>query len=86
MPVMLIPLYKDGILFWENVTKSPVKIRLYSLNGVKIKEVYPVTNEYSLKNNTSIPVIYEIIIENKQYVGKYIFGILNQCYQIKKII
>ena len=65
---------KDGILFWENANKLPVKINLYSLNGVKIKEVYPVTNEYSLKSNVSIPILYEVIIGNKRYVGKYMFN------------
>ena len=69
-----VPVIKDGVLFWENADKQPVKINLYSLNGAKIKEVYPVTNEYSLKNNVSIPVLYEIIIGKKRYSGKYIFN------------
>ena len=65
---------KDGTLFLKNPDGSPVKINLYSFNGVKIKEVYPVTDEYSLKNNVSIPVLYEIIIGTKRYTGKYIFN------------
>ena len=69
-----IPYIKDGILFWGSANKSPVKINLYSLNGVKIKEIYSVTDEYSLKNNVSVPVLYEIIIGNKRYTGKYIFN------------
>ena len=69
-----IPFVKNGILFWRNQDKSPVKINLYSFNGVKIKEVCPITDEYSLKNNVSIPVLYEIIIGTKRYTGKYIFN------------
>jgi len=69
-----IPFIKDGILFWENPEKLPVKINLYSLNGAKIKEVYLVTDEYSLKNNVSVPVVYEIIIGTKRHTGKYMFN------------
>jgi len=69
-----IPFIKDGVLFWKNTDKLPVIINLYSLNGVKIKEVYPATNEYVLKTNVSVPILYEIIIGNKRYVGKYILN------------
>jgi len=68
-----IPFIKDGILIWKNADNLPVIINLYSLNGIKITEVYPTTNEYSLKTNVSVPVLYEIIIGNKRYAGKYIF-------------
>ena len=67
------PYIKDGILFWKNPDKLPVKINLYSLTGIKIKEVYPVPDEFSLKMNVFIPGLYEIIIGNKRYAGKYIF-------------
>ncbi|MCL2597835.1 MAG: hypothetical protein FWD66_09345 [Paludibacter sp.] len=69
-----IPFTKEGILFWENPEKLPVRITLYSFNGAKISEIYPVTDEYSLKNNMNIPVLYEIIIGDKRYAGKYIFN------------
>ena len=69
-----IPFIKEGVLFWENADKLPVIINLYSLNGAKIKEVYPVTNEYSLKNNVSVPILYEIVIGNRRYVDKYMFN------------
>ena len=67
-----IPFISDGALFWKNTEKLPVKINLYSLTGAKIKEIYPTTDEYSLKTNISAPILYEIIIGNKRYVGKYI--------------
>jgi len=69
-----IPYITDGVLFWKNPEKLSVKINLYSLNGAQISEVYPVTDEYSLKNSVSTPILYEIIIGNKRYVGKYIFN------------
>ena len=69
-----IPSTINGVLVWKNTEKLPVKINLYSLNGVRIKSFYPTTNEYCLKTNVSVPVIYEIIIGNKRYTGKYIFN------------
>jgi hypothetical protein len=67
-----IPFIINGALFWKNTDNLPVKLNLYALNGAKIKSIYPITNEYCLKTNVSVPVIYEIIIGNKRYTGKYI--------------
>ena len=69
-----IPFINNGILSWKNTEKLPVKINLYSLTGVKIKEIYPTMDEYSLKTNLFAPILYEIIIGNKRYTGKYIFN------------
>ena len=69
-----IPFINEGTLFWKNKENLPVKICLYSLSGRKIKEVYPITDEYSLKCDQFAPLIYEIIIGNTRYTGKYIFN------------
>jgi hypothetical protein len=67
-----VPFIANGVLFWKNKENLSVKLNLYSLNGVKIKSVYPKSDEYCLKTNVSIPIIYEIIIGDKRYTGKYI--------------